>query len=102
MSDDYFQEMMSAVLEEMALNLLALGLEDWEEKSFEACRSGELIHLRVRNCEGEVVLKVAGSGVDDLAEQLVLACLHNVSTEQLGALHRRPLNRGLQVQKRKQ
>jgi hypothetical protein len=101
MNEEYFQQLMTAVLEEMALNLLAVGMDDWDEKSFEACRSGEMLHLRVKNCDGEVALKVVGRDVDELGEQLVLACLHNLSAEQLGALHARPLNRGLQVQKRR-
>ncbi|HJV34287.1 hypothetical protein [Geomonas sp.] len=99
MSEDEIQQLMTAILEEVALNLLAVGMDNWEEKSFEACRSGELLHLRVRNSDGEVALKVVGRDVDELGEQLVLACLHNINAEQLGALHARPLNRGLQVQK---
>ena len=99
MNDEDVQQLMTAVLEEVSLNLLAVGMDDWGEKSFEACSSGEMLHLRVRNCDGEVALKVVGRDIDELGEQLVLACLHNISAEQLGALHARPLKRGLQVQK---
>jgi len=93
---------MAALFEEAALQLLAIGTDDFGDKDFEGHTTGDLIHLRVRDLKGEVCLQVVGRDSAEIAEQLVLGCLQNISIEHLGALHLRPLIRGLQVRKKKE
>lgn len=92
-------DFMAELFEAVALQLLQIGTDDFDEKDFEGCRMDDYFQLRLRDMKGEVCLEVVGEDSADIAEQLVLACFHNISIEHLGALHLRPLNRGLQVQK---
>lgn len=73
--------------ESVALYIVALGLDDNDEKDFEAVLLDKYVHVQVRDLKGEVWLKVVGKDYNELGEQLVLACLHNISEEHLGALH---------------
>ena len=102
MSQDQFKQLMGGVMEGMALYLLELATDDVGPKEFQTCRSGDLVHLRVKNSKGEVCLQLAGKDTSELGVQFVLTSLHNISIEQLGALHKRPLKRALQVQIGKQ
>ena len=99
MSQETFEQLMRAVMQGTALHLLELATDDSGPKGFQTCRSGDLVHLRVKNNKDEVCLQVAGKDACDLAGQLLLACLHNISIERLGALHKSPLKRALQVKK---
>ena len=97
MSPEYFP--MSAVFEGMASFLLSVGMDDFGEKDFAGLYNGSLLTLQVKDMKGELGLQVVGKDSVELAEELVLACLHNISIEHLGALHLRQLNKGLQVHK---
>jgi len=85
------------VFEAMALHLLNVGMDDFGEKLFEGIYNGNRLTLTVRDEKGEPGLKVVGGTSTELAEQLVLACLHNISIEHLGAFHLRPLNHVLKA-----
>jgi len=99
---DQENNFMTELFEGMAMHLLAIGTDDFGDKDFAGCRMGDLLHLQVMDMKGELCLQVVGADSVEVAEQLVLACLHNISIEHLGALHLRPLNRGLQVRKNKE
>ena len=86
---------MAAVFEAMALSLLSLAMDDPGEKDFTGRADGDLLTLQVGDPSGEACLLVVGMGSAELAEELVLACLHNISVERLGALQLRELNRGV-------
>ena len=101
MSQENFEELMNEVIKGVALHLLEIGSNDPGGKSFDTCRSGELMHLRVKNSKNEVCFQVSGKETGELAHELVLACLHATSIEQLCAMHKQPLKRALQVQKGK-
>lgn len=90
---------MEEFFEAMAGHIMALGTDDFEEKDFCGMVVGDLMRLQVLNLKGEECLQVVGRDSTDLAEQLVLACLHNISVEHLGALHLKPLNSPLNAQK---
>lgn len=92
-------DFMRELFERMSSQLLAIGTGDFCDKDFAVCKNGDFLHLRLLNDKGEECLYVIGKDSYDIAEQLVLACLHNISIERLGALHLRPLKRALQVRK---
>lgn len=96
-----FEQFMRAVMQGMTLNLLELATGDDGPKEFQSRPSGDLVHLRVKNDKGEVCLQISGKDTGALGGQFVLNCFHNISIEQLRTLHKRPLKRGLQVQKGK-
>ena len=96
MSQVEFEQLMGSVMENMALHILTIGMNDCEAKGFETCRSGGLLHLRVKDSEGQVVFQVTGKDTNELGDQLVLACLQKISSDNLRAFHRRPLQRVLQ------
>ena len=98
---DQEDDFMAVLFEEVAGQLLNIGTDDFGEKDFVGCKMSDLLHLRIKDMKGEVCLEVVGRDSVEIAEQLVLACFHNISIEHLGALHLRPLNRGLQVRKEK-
>lgn len=75
----------------VALNFMSLVIDLEEEKTFEAVKLGEDVHLKVRADSGEVLLDVVGEDYNELGDQLVLACLHKLSSDHLGALHHRPM-----------
>jgi len=102
MSQEHFEQLMGAVMQGMTLHLLELATGDDGPKEFQTCRSGDLIHLRVKNTKGEVCLQVAGKDTGDLGGQFMLTCLRNISIEQLRDLHKLPLKRALQVKKGKE
>ena len=91
--NEFFEELCF----EMAGQLMAIATDDFGEKDFEGVNMGNLLHLQVKDMKGEVCLQVVGGDSGEIAEQLVLACFHNLSIEHLGALHLHPLNRGLQA-----
>ena len=91
---------MEEFFEAMSGHIVALGTDDFEDKDFGGEKiSDALMRLQVISLKGEQLLQVYGGDSDELAEQLVLACLQNVSIEHLGALHLKPLNTPLQVRK---
>ena len=91
---------MEEFFEAMSGHILALGTDNFEDKDFAGEKIGDhLMRLLVYNLKGEQCLQVFGGDSLELAEQLVLACLQNLSIEHLGALHLKPLNSPLQVQK---
>jgi len=91
---------MQELFEGMAMHLVAIGTDDFGDKDFAGfVVNKSVMHLQVLNEEGEECLQVVGENSLELAEQLVLACLHNISVEHLGALHLKPLNRALHVKK---
>ena len=86
--------------EAMSSHIMTLGTDDFEDKDFAGEKIGDhLMRLQVFNLKGEQFLQVFGGDSLELAEQLVLACLQNLSIEHLGALHLKPLSSPLQVQK---
>lgn len=95
-------EFARALFEGMAMQLLAIGTDDFGDKDFQGCKMGDLLHLQVADSTGEVCLQVVGGDSDEISEQLVLACLHNISIEHLGALHLHPLKRPLQALRTKE
>jgi len=99
--EEKFARLMGEVMKSMSLYLLQLATDDEGPKLFETCKSGEVMHLRVKNSEGEVCLQVSGKDVYELAWQYVLHCFHNISIDELKALHKRPLRRALEVKKGK-
>jgi hypothetical protein len=91
---------MEEFFEAMAGHLFALATDDFEDKDFCGEKVGDrLLRLQVLNLKGEECLQVYGADSQELAEQLVLACLQNLSIEHLGFLHLKPLNGSLQAQK---
>ena len=94
--------MMPELFQGAAMQLLAIGTDDFADKDFGGCVNGDLLHLQVVDMKGEVLMQVVGGDSVEVAEQLVLGCLQNLSIEHLGALHLRPLNKGLQVRKGKE
>ena len=91
---------MEEFFEAMAGHIMAVGTDDFEDKDFGGEKIGDnLLRLQVINMKGEQCLQVFGEDSLELAQQLVLACLQNVSIEHLGALHLKPLNSPLQVPK---
>jgi len=99
---DQQNDFMAELFEGVAGQLVNLGTDDFGEKDYECCRMGDLLHLRLMDMKGEVCLEVVGRDSAEIAEQLVLACFHNISIEHLGALHLQPLDRGLQERKEKE
>ncbi|WP_460595874.1 hypothetical protein [Geomonas sp. Red276] len=63
--------------------------------SLSTCLSGELIHLRVKDSQGQVVYQVCGQDCDDLGRQLALTAIQKMSTDQLKILHKTPLKKVL-------
>ena len=91
---------MEEFFEAMAGHIMALGTDDFQDKDFGGEKIGDhLMRLQVFNLKGEQCLQVFGGDSLELAQQLVLTCLQNLSIEHLGALHLKPLNSPLQVQK---
>jgi hypothetical protein len=99
MSQEKFAELMRMVMQGMSLHLMELATGDDGPKEFLTRRSGDLGHIRVQNGKGEVLFQISGKNTGELAWQLVLACLHKMSIDQLKVLHKRPLNRALQLTK---
>ena len=79
----------SQLYENIALFFVSLTIDLNEEKTFEAVKLGGDVHLKVKDSAGEVLLKVVGRDYNELGDQLVLACLHKTSLEDLGILHLR-------------
>ncbi|WP_183356748.1 hypothetical protein [Geomonas silvestris] len=84
--------------EAMAMHLVQVATDNFEEKDIGLMVQGDLIHLEFRALDGELLLKVVGKDSEEVANQLLLACFHNLSIEHLGALHLKPLNSSLQSQ----
>ena len=99
MSQELFNEIMRSVMQGMSLNLVELATGDEGPKEFQTRRSGDLGHIRIKSSKGEVLFQVSGKDTGALAWQLVLACLHKISIDELKALHKRPLRRALQLSK---
>lgn len=81
----------SELYESAALYLLALALGNNHERDFAVRLLGQEVHLKVLDATGAAVIHVVGKDYKELGEQLVLACLHKISVEQLGVLHLTPL-----------
>ncbi len=77
--------------ESIALYFMSLTVDLNEERTFMAVKLGEEVHLKVKADSGEILLTVVGEDYNELGEQLVLACLHKLSFDQLGFLHQRPM-----------
>jgi len=103
MSQEKFEEIMVAVLEDMALTLLSMGmglpLGEQCVKNFMTCNSPDMLHLRVQDGDRQTRLQVCGKSPDELGWQLVLACLQKISIDQLRAYHKQPLKRIFDVKK---
>ena len=83
----------SKLYESIALYFMSLVIDLDEERTFEAVKLGEDVHLKVRADSGEVLLNVVGEDYNELGDQLVLACLHKLSADHLGTLHHRPMQK---------
>lgn len=90
-------EWVGPVLASMGLFLLRLKGGD-EEVSLLHCVSGGMMHLRVKNPAGVVLYQVSGKDPGELADQLGLACFHDLSPDRLRELHHQPLSQGVQLQ----
>jgi len=101
MSQEDFNQLMRSVMQGMSLHLVELATGYEGPKEFQTRRSGELGHIRIRNDQGEVLFQVSGKDTGELAWQLVLACLHKISIDELKAIHKRPLRRALGLTKGK-
>ena len=99
MSQEIFNQLMRSVMQGMSLHLMELATGDEGPKEFLTRHSGDLGHIRIKNGQGEVLFQVSGKDTGALAWQLVLACLHKISIDELKALHKRPLRRALQLTK---
>ena len=99
MSQEVFNQLMKSVMQGMSLHLMALATGDEGPKEFLTRRSGDLGHLRIINGQGEVLFQVSGEDTGALAWQVVLACLHKFSIDDLKKLHKRPLRRALELTK---
>lgn len=99
MSQENFNELMKAVMQGMSWQLVELATGDEGPKDVQTRQSGDLGHLRIRDGQGKVLFQVSGKNSGELAWQLVLACLHNITIDQLKALHKRPLKRALGITK---
>ena len=97
--EEFFAEFMGSVMERMTWHLVQIAIDDPEDTNFETCRSGGQMHLRVKNSKNEVCLQVSGKDIHEVASQLVLACLHNISIEKLREFHKRRPKRVLQLAK---
>jgi hypothetical protein len=88
------------VFESMTTHLMTLATDEFGDKDFCGQVLGDhLVRLQVINDKVEECLEVVGADSLEVAEQLVLACFHNLSIEHLGALHLKPLNVPLQASK---
>ena len=83
----------SELYESAALYLLALALGNNDERDFSVMLLGQDVHLKVLDATGAAAISVVGKDYNELGEQLVLACLHKISVEQLGLLHLTPLQK---------
>jgi hypothetical protein len=95
MSQETFNQLMGAVMQSMSLHLVELATGDHGPKEVMTRRSGDLGHIRIQNGKGEVLFQVSGKDTGALAWQLVLACLHKISIDELKTMHKRPLRRAL-------
>ncbi|QWV93186.1 hypothetical protein KP004_18770 [Geomonas oryzisoli] len=86
--------------ESIALSLLQLCMRDVGDKDFGVLLLGEDIHLKVTSLSTDTEINVVGgTEYNDLAEQLVLACLQKLSAGDLVALHLKELNNEADVLK---
>jgi hypothetical protein len=99
MSQETSEKFVRAIMQGMSLHLMELATGEKGSKEFLTRQSGDLGHIRVINGKGEVLFQVSGKDTGALAWQMVLACLHKISTDQLKNLHKRPLRRALQLTK---
>ena len=90
---DELRAHVSHLYESAALYLLSLALGNNEERLFSVILLGEDVHLKVLDATGTAAISVVGKDYNELGEQLVLACLHKISVEQLGVLHLTPLQK---------
>lgn len=88
---------MTEVLYAMAGYLVAIGLNDSGDPTFEASVSKRLIRLRVMDPEGKVRLNVVGEDSQELGQQLALACLKKLTPESLKLIQSEPLKGVMQV-----
>jgi hypothetical protein len=91
---------MEELFHAMAVHLVTLATDEFGDKDFCGQMIGnQAIRLQVLNDKGDKCLQVVGNDSLEVAQQMVLACFHNLSIEHLGALHLKPLNVHLQVGK---
>lgn len=89
--------LLGEILASMGLYLLRFKGDD-EEISFQHCTSGGMLHLRALNAAGDILYQVAGKDPGELADQLAMACLRDLSPDRLRELHHKPLNKPGQLQ----
>jgi hypothetical protein len=99
MAQENFAQLIRAIMQGMSLHLMELATGDEGPKEFLTRRSGDLGHIRIKNGQGEVLFQVSGENTGALAWQVVLACLHKISIDELKMMHKRPLRRALQLTK---
>jgi len=95
MSQETFNDLMGNIMQGMSLHLVELATGDAGPKEVQTRKSGDLGHIRIKNEKGEVLFQVSGKDTGALAWQLVLACLHKISIDELKVMHQRPLRRAL-------
>jgi hypothetical protein len=84
------------VFQSMGLFLLGQVMGN-DEAGFDITFTGTFYHMRVINPAGTVKAHVVGKDLGELAEQLALAIFHDIPEDHLCILHRRPLNKPVQL-----
>lgn len=88
--DDFVMEQ---VWDSVAHSLLHLGLRDGGDKDFGVMLLGNDVHVRVVGVETNAEIRIVGEAeYNDLGEQLVLACLHNLTPGDIAELSLKELN----------
>jgi len=86
--------------ESVAHNLLQLCMRDVGDKDFEVALLGHEIHLKVTGVSTNTEIKIVGEEeYNDLGEQLVLACIQNLSAGDLAELSLKVLNKDADVRR---
>ena len=71
----------------VAHNVLELGLRDGGDKDFNIVQLGDDVHIKVSGVITNAEISIVGEPeYNDLAQQLVLACLHNLTPGDLAEL----------------
>jgi hypothetical protein len=99
MSQLLAEQIWISALEHVGVYLLNIAIGDGAENRMQTCQSQGLLHLRIKDGDGEVALQVCGKDLDEVASQLVLASLKKISIQQLRALHKRSLKKPVQLVK---
>jgi hypothetical protein len=99
MSEDLAGQIWVSTLENVGCYLLNLAIGEGAQSRMQTCQSQGLLHLRIKDDQGEVAVQVSGKNLDELASQLVLASLKKVPIEKLRALHKKSLKKPVQLVK---